>query len=192
MARPKITLVMSDGAEVRTLEELREHADIYTLEQYYFDGSLLRWLKAWGHPWEQIMGDIERYDGDYTLHETLCDAFQIPWSEALEDNYQRMVEAAQKTMKFEEQDLVEEEKIEEKLMEMNIESKETEKPVDQMTIEELQEVVNNPENYDMVTRHTAYKLLLVKTFSAAFGKARAEHQKQDLEKDDKGDMSHNE
>ena len=96
MAKPKITLTMGDGAEVRTLEELREHADIYTLEQCYFDGSLLRWLKAWGHPWERIMGDIERYDGDYTLHETLCDAFQIPWSEELETAYIEAKAAAEK------------------------------------------------------------------------------------------------
>lgn len=90
MAKPKITLTMGDGTEVRTLEELREHADIYTLEQCYFNGSLLRWLKAWGHPWERIMGDIERYDGDCTLHETLCDAFQIPWNEELEIAYTEM------------------------------------------------------------------------------------------------------
>jgi hypothetical protein len=104
MAMPKFTLTMGDGAEVRTLEELREHADIYTLEQCYFNGTLLRWLKAWEHPWEQIMGDIERYDGDYTLHETLCDAFQIPWSEELEIAYEEMKATMEQTTWEEDQE----------------------------------------------------------------------------------------
>ena len=46
MARKiRFPLVMSNGAEVRTIEELRENFDIKSILGYYYEGNLLTWLK---------------------------------------------------------------------------------------------------------------------------------------------------
>ncbi len=44
----KFPLKMKNGAEVRSLEELRENADIESIMQYYFSGKLSRWCRAFG------------------------------------------------------------------------------------------------------------------------------------------------
>ena len=40
----KFALKMQDGAEVRNIEDLREHFDIDTVVGYFLDGRLLTWL----------------------------------------------------------------------------------------------------------------------------------------------------
>ena len=42
----KFPLSLADGTKARSLEELREHADIQSLAGYYRDGKLQRWLVA--------------------------------------------------------------------------------------------------------------------------------------------------
>ena len=42
----KFPLNLADGTKARSLEELREHADIQSLAGYYRDGKLQRWLVA--------------------------------------------------------------------------------------------------------------------------------------------------
>ena len=42
----KFPLSLADGTKARSLEELREHADIQSLAGYYRDGKLQRWLAA--------------------------------------------------------------------------------------------------------------------------------------------------
>lgn len=42
----KFPLNLADGTKARSLEELREHADIQSLAGYYRDGKLQRWLAA--------------------------------------------------------------------------------------------------------------------------------------------------
>ncbi|WP_044973329.1 DUF6273 domain-containing protein [Ruminococcus sp. HUN007] len=44
----KFPLKMKNGVEVRSLEELRENADLESIMQYYFSGQLTRWCKAFG------------------------------------------------------------------------------------------------------------------------------------------------
>ncbi|WP_044973333.1 DUF6273 domain-containing protein [Ruminococcus sp. HUN007] len=44
----KFPLKMKNGALVRSLEELRENADLESIMQYYFSGQLTRWCKAFG------------------------------------------------------------------------------------------------------------------------------------------------
>lgn len=41
----KFPLVMKNGTQVRTLEELREHFDLESVLEYYFDGRLKNWLE---------------------------------------------------------------------------------------------------------------------------------------------------
>ncbi len=50
MAAPKFPLKMGDGSKVRTLEQLRTHADLYDLEEHFRDRSLHRWLNTWDYP----------------------------------------------------------------------------------------------------------------------------------------------
>ena len=46
MARKiRFPLVMKNGVEVRTIEELRENFDIEAVLKYYFDGKLKQWLE---------------------------------------------------------------------------------------------------------------------------------------------------
>ena len=42
----KFPLKMKNGAEVRSLEELRANADVESVMQYYFSGQLSRWCRA--------------------------------------------------------------------------------------------------------------------------------------------------
>lgn len=42
----KFPLAMADGTKARTLDELREHADVTSIATYYNDGRLQRWLMA--------------------------------------------------------------------------------------------------------------------------------------------------
>ena len=41
----KFALKMKDGAEVRNIEDLREHFDIDIVVGYFLDGRLFRWLE---------------------------------------------------------------------------------------------------------------------------------------------------
>ncbi len=44
----KFPLKMQNGAEVRSLEELRENADVESIMKYYSNGKLKKWCKAFG------------------------------------------------------------------------------------------------------------------------------------------------
>lgn len=46
MAKIKFALKMADGAEVRTLDQLREHFDLASVLGYYSNGRLYDWLKS--------------------------------------------------------------------------------------------------------------------------------------------------
>ena len=49
MAKPvKFPLKLADGTNARSLEELREHGDVASVLGHYREGTLVRWLKAFG------------------------------------------------------------------------------------------------------------------------------------------------
>lgn len=80
MAKPKFPLRMDDGSEVRTLEELREHADLATIAARYDDGTLRRWLGCWNFIEEAAK--VEELDSeDEGFHKALYDVLGIPWTE---------------------------------------------------------------------------------------------------------------
>lgn len=90
MAVPKFPLIMGDGSQVRTLEELREHADLYTLEARYQDGALQRWLKAWD--FQEEAAHLEELSSETeNSHQALCAALGVTWTEQLEAAYQEAV-----------------------------------------------------------------------------------------------------
>lgn len=45
----KFPLKMKNGAEVRSLEELRANADVESIMKYYFSGQLSLWCRAFGY-----------------------------------------------------------------------------------------------------------------------------------------------
>lgn len=86
MAPPKFPLKMQDGAQVRNMEELREHADLWTLEQSFQDGRLVRWLKVWHYA--ELAEAVQRLDGETSdLHIRLCAVLGIPYLESMETEY---------------------------------------------------------------------------------------------------------
>ena len=44
----KFPLKLADGTNARSLEELREHGDVASVLGHYREGTLVRWLKAFG------------------------------------------------------------------------------------------------------------------------------------------------
>lgn len=80
MAKPKFPLRMDDGSEVRTLEELREHADFATIAGRYDDGALRRWLRTWDFVAETEK--VEQLDNEAEgFHKALYEVLGIPWTE---------------------------------------------------------------------------------------------------------------
>ena len=78
MKKVKFALVMKDGAEARTLEELREVFDLESVMGYLLDGRLGRWLEdrcyeAEGKAVASLSGDGQ------DVGEKLCRIFQVPY-----------------------------------------------------------------------------------------------------------------
>ena len=72
----KFPLKLADGAEVRSLEELKEHFDIESVVGYFNDGRLLTWLRS--RYYEPEADQIERLDkGDSQLHKKLYAIFGV-------------------------------------------------------------------------------------------------------------------
>ena len=44
----RFPLKLADGTEARSLEELREHGDVESVLKHYREGTLARWLRAFG------------------------------------------------------------------------------------------------------------------------------------------------
>lgn len=59
----KFPLKMQNGAEVRSLEELRENADIESIMKYYSNGKLKKWCKAFGM--NEIAEEIPEINKEY-------------------------------------------------------------------------------------------------------------------------------
>jgi len=86
MAIPKFPLKMQDGAQVRSIEGLRDHADLWTLEQGFRSGRLVRWLTVWHY--EDLAETLRRLDGEGCgLRRRLCKVLGISYSEQMEADY---------------------------------------------------------------------------------------------------------
>lgn len=91
MAIPKFPLKTVDGTEIRTLEELREHTDFHALAGWYEDGSLRRWLRAWGFAAEAKA--VEQLDSETEgFHRALYDALGMVWTEETEADFARYID----------------------------------------------------------------------------------------------------
>ena len=79
MARKiRFPLVMKDGAEARTLEELHEHFDIESILGYFYDGKLKTWLEdRYYDNKAAVVGTLSENMPD--LSERICNVFGIEY-----------------------------------------------------------------------------------------------------------------
>ena len=73
------TLSMSDGTQVKTLEELREHFDLISVLEHYTSGNLLEWLKSL-HCEEEADAVAAMNPFMPEFEKTLCGLFHVPFS----------------------------------------------------------------------------------------------------------------
>lgn len=76
----KFALKMKDGAEVRNIEDLREHFDADTVVGYFLDGRLLTWLGNFYYDTEADL--VEKLDkNDAQLKKKLCEIFDVEYED---------------------------------------------------------------------------------------------------------------
>lgn len=74
----RFPLKMGDGAQVKTIEELREHFDLAEVLRYYDDGSLCKWLRAWYY--DDEAEHVEHLDPDsHDFKKSLCGILGAPY-----------------------------------------------------------------------------------------------------------------
>ncbi len=80
MARrlPKFPLEMANDAKVRSIEELRENADVKSIVAYFLDGRLKRWCDAWRY--DSLSEKLE--DVTAELIKNIYDVIEIPVDES--------------------------------------------------------------------------------------------------------------
>lgn len=106
MARKvKFSLKMSDGAQVRTIEELREHFDIGAVLDYYIDGRLSEWLTDRYYDEEAQKVNALASCSNSCIIKSLCDILDVPYSQTKAkqfdlDNIARMNERREHLKKF--------------------------------------------------------------------------------------------
>lgn len=84
MARKvKFPLKMADGAEVRTIDELKEHFDVESVVGYFSDGRLLTWLQS--RYYDEEADKVAALDkGDTQIHKKLCAIFGVESEEEVD------------------------------------------------------------------------------------------------------------
>lgn len=76
----KFALKMQDGAEVRNIEDLREHFDIDVVVGYFLDGRLLTWLGNFYYDTEaDLVEKLDKNDGQ--LKKKLCEIFDVEYED---------------------------------------------------------------------------------------------------------------
>lgn len=79
----KFPLEMADGAQVRNIDELKEHFDIEKVVGYFTDGRLLNWLQS--RYYEDEADKVEQLTAnDSQLHKKLCEIFGVESAEEVD------------------------------------------------------------------------------------------------------------
>ena len=91
MARKvKFPLHMANGADVRTLEDLKANFDLTSVLEYYSTGKLLTWLRD--RYCDQEAARVEEITPDMNLAKELCNIFGIDMKEEAEEVDMEFVE----------------------------------------------------------------------------------------------------
>lgn len=77
----RFPLEMDNGAEVRTLDELREHFSMEKVVLYYSDGKLLKWLRN-NYLDEEAEAISELDPKDPELNRKICGIFDVEYNES--------------------------------------------------------------------------------------------------------------
>ena len=76
----KFPLKMKSNAQVRTIEDLREHFDLTKAVEYFLNGKLLIWLEA--RCYDKEANAIKKMNKDEAqLHQKLCSIFGVEYTE---------------------------------------------------------------------------------------------------------------
>ena len=79
MAKIKFALKMKDGAEVRTLDQLREHFDLASVLGYYSSGRLYDWLESRGYDEAEKLKALN--PSLVSFQRDLCEVLGVAYSE---------------------------------------------------------------------------------------------------------------
>lgn len=79
----RFPLEMANGAKVRSIEELRENADVKSIVAYFLDGRLGRWCSAWRY--DDLPAQLENVTTELIKH--IYDALEIPVDASEIENY---------------------------------------------------------------------------------------------------------
>ena len=83
MAKKAFNLVLKDGVEVKTIEELRENFDLEKIVEYFKSGELVEWLENLFYDDEvEKIEDIS--PDDRNLSQKICVALGVESDEDLE------------------------------------------------------------------------------------------------------------
>ena len=77
----RFPLEMDNGAEARTLDELREHFSMEKVVLYYSDGKLLKWLRN-NYLDEEAEAISELDPKDPELNRKICGIFDVEYNES--------------------------------------------------------------------------------------------------------------
>ena len=79
MAKIKFALKMADGAEVRTLDQLKEHFDLASVLGYYSSGRLYDWLEGRGYDEAEKLKALNPSSASF--QRDLCEVLGVAYSE---------------------------------------------------------------------------------------------------------------
>lgn len=79
MAKIKFALKMADGAEVRSLNQLREHFDLASVLSHYSNGRLYDWLESRGY--DEAKKLIALNPSSDSFQRDLCEVLSVPYPE---------------------------------------------------------------------------------------------------------------
>lgn len=95
----RFPLEMENGAEVRTIEELRENFSMEKVLLYYSDGRLLKWLRNYYLDEEaEAVSELDPKDPD--LNRKLCDIFYVDYKESAKVNIEEVNVNKQRLMRL--------------------------------------------------------------------------------------------
>lgn len=101
MAKTILFGLQMNGADVRSLESLKENFDLEKMTEYFLDGRLLRWLE--GRHYDEEAQQVRNLNkDDEQFGKKLCEVFGIPYKDAAEVDVAAKERARKKREKLKE------------------------------------------------------------------------------------------
>ncbi|MGN1305869.1 MAG: hypothetical protein ACI4YB_12660 [Oscillospiraceae bacterium] len=97
----RFPLEMENGAEVRTIEELRENFSMEKVLMYFSDGKLIKWLRN-NYLDEEAEAVSELDPKDPDLNRKLCDIFDVEYNESAKVNIEEITANKQRLTRLKE------------------------------------------------------------------------------------------